>query len=83
MTTISSHAAHPKTPQSIKVSKSWSLRSLQLAEQALGSSDPQAGNDDTPLEVALGVCKRARSVGLYNLGMLAEVSIFLLLSPVC
>jgi tellurite resistance protein len=68
MTTISSHALHPRTEQAIKASKSWSLRSLQIAQQALKE------NGDQITDAASATCARARTVGLQNLGMLAEVS---------
>ncbi|KAK4686058.1 hypothetical protein P7C73_g4073, partial [Tremellales sp. Uapishka_1] len=62
MTTISSHALQPRTSQAIKSAKSWSLQALQIADQALSEvSTPDA------------ICQRAKSVGLYNLGMLAEL----------
>lgn len=67
MTTISSHALQPRTPQAIKTAKSWSLRSLQISEQALKEGE---GAKD----IAMTVCGRARCVGLHNMGMLAEVS---------
>ncbi|WVF67079.1 hypothetical protein IAT40_001824 [Kwoniella sp. CBS 6097] len=58
--------------QAIKISKSWSLRSLQLSEQALKDSEGE-GYKDSPFEAAVAVCQRARAVGLHNLGMLAEM----------
>ncbi|WWD16682.1 hypothetical protein CI109_101112 [Kwoniella shandongensis] len=80
MTTISSHALHPhpSSAKSLKVSKSWSLRSLQLSQQALSESSADGesvnkGTPTTPTEAALGVCMRAKAVGLHNLGMLAEM----------
>lgn len=73
MTTVSSHALHPPTPKSLKVSRSWSLRSLQLSHQALAEAEGGSFMD-TPLEAAEAVCQRARAVGLHNMGMLAEVS---------
>ncbi|WVR03966.1 hypothetical protein IAU60_000965 [Kwoniella sp. DSM 27419] len=81
MTTISSHAlkarsADGKSPESqskaIKVARSWSLRSLQISEQAINDGDPQ-GASGTPAETAMAVCQRARAVGLHNMGMLAEM----------
>lgn len=64
MTTISSHALQPPSERAVKASRSWSIRSLELAEQALNEnkSDP-----------ATAICARAKNIGLYNLGMLAEV----------
>ncbi|WRT65529.1 uncharacterized protein IL334_002474 [Kwoniella shivajii] len=77
MTTISSHALRQSAPgvdsaKSIKISKSWSLRSLQLSEEALHESEGE-NYKDSPLEAAIAVCSRAKGVGLYNLGMLAEM----------
>jgi hypothetical protein len=71
MTTISSHALHPRTAQTINVARSWSLRALQIADQALSSAP--ASNPD--VDLACAMCYRARSVGLYNMGMLSEVSL--------
>lgn len=68
MTTISSHALQSRTEQAIKTSKSWSLRSLQIAQQALKE------NGDQVTDSASATCARAKTVGLQNLGMLAEVS---------
>nr|XP_018264536.1 uncharacterized protein I303_02706 [Kwoniella dejecticola CBS 10117]OBR86694.1 hypothetical protein I303_02706 [Kwoniella dejecticola CBS 10117] len=77
MTTISSYALKQKTPppgsaKSIKISKSWSLRSLQLSEEALRESESE-DYKDSPLASAIAICQRARGVGLYNMGMLAEM----------
>ncbi|WVQ62765.1 uncharacterized protein L199_000913 [Kwoniella botswanensis] len=77
MTTISSHALKQSSPQinagkSIKISKSWSLRSLQLSEEALRDSESE-NYKDSPYEASIAICSRAKSVGLYNLGMLAEM----------
>ncbi|WWD08851.1 hypothetical protein V865_006965 [Kwoniella europaea PYCC6329] len=77
MTTISSHALKQSSPQinaakSIKISKSWSLRSLQLSEEALQDSESE-NYKDSPYEASIAICSRAKSVGLYNLGMLAEM----------
>lgn len=69
MTTISSHALQPRTEQAIKASKSWSLRSLQIAQQALKE------NGDQVTDGASATCARAKTVGLQNMGMLAEVSL--------
>lgn len=66
MTTISSHALHPPSPKSINVASSWSLKALQIADQGLTNADKT--------DPACRLCGRAKSVGLYNLGMLAEVS---------
>lgn len=66
MTTISSHALQPNTTKAIKASRSWSLRALQISDQAIQAN--QGGNADTL------ICSKALAVGSYNLGMLAEVS---------
>lgn len=66
MTSISSYAAHDGSPRAIKVGKSWSLRAMQIVEQAILDN---GGNFDGPA----ANCVRAQGVGLYNLGMLAEV----------
>ncbi|KAK8861411.1 hypothetical protein IAR55_002230 [Kwoniella newhampshirensis] len=77
MTTISSHALHPHPPstKALKISKSWSLRSLQLSLEALaeGQQGGLSSVNDSPAGAALGVCMRAKAVGLHNLGMLAEM----------
>lgn len=73
MTTISSHALHPPTAKSLKVSRSWSLRSLQISQQALAEAEGGSFKD-TSLEAAEAICQRALAVGLHNMGMLAEVS---------
>lgn len=70
MTTISSYALRSQSPQAVKTSQSWSLRSLQIADQAL--KDGSGPVIDDPARV---VCGRAKSMGSYNLGMLAEVSL--------
>jgi tellurite resistance protein len=73
MTTISSHALQSsRSEQAIKASKSWSLRSLQIAQQALKE------NGDQVTDSASATCARAKTVGLQNMGMLAEVSRLLL-----
>ncbi|WWC87698.1 uncharacterized protein L201_002590 [Kwoniella dendrophila CBS 6074] len=77
MTTISSHALKQSSPppgsaKSIKISKSWSLRSLQLSEEALRETEAE-NYKDSPLEASIAICSRAKGVGLYNLGMLAEM----------
>ncbi|WVW79961.1 hypothetical protein I302_101934 [Kwoniella bestiolae CBS 10118] len=77
MTTISSHAlkqssTQKDTAKSIKISKSWSLRSLQLSEEALRESEAE-NYKDSPYEASIAICSRAKSVGLYNMGMLAEM----------
>ncbi|KAL0252447.1 hypothetical protein I308_101839 [Cryptococcus tetragattii IND107] len=72
MTTISSHALHPPTAKSLKVSRSWSLRSLQISQQALAEAEGGSFKD-TPLEAAEAICQRALAVGLHNMGMLAEM----------
>jgi hypothetical protein len=68
MTTISSYVLHANSPQAIKTSRSWSLRSLQIAEQA-----PKDGGGPSSDDPAMVVCGRARSMASYNLGILAEV----------
>ncbi|WVN85832.1 uncharacterized protein L203_100984 [Cryptococcus depauperatus CBS 7841] len=73
MTTISSHALHPPSAKSLKVAESWSLRSLQLSQQALKEFENEESTD-TALEAAAAVCQRAKAVGLHNLGMLAEMN---------
>ncbi|WVQ79061.1 hypothetical protein IAT38_001154 [Cryptococcus sp. DSM 104549] len=74
MTTISSHALNPPTSKAIKVSRSWSLRSLQISQQALAQAE-EAGTakEDGPLAAANAVCLRAKAVALHNMGMLAEM----------
>ena len=72
MTTISSHALRSDSPQAVSTSRSWSLRSLVDADRAL--KDAGGSTHDDP---AIVVCGRAKSMGSYNLGMLAEVSPFL------
>lgn len=69
MTSISSHALQPRTDPAVKASKSWSLRSLQIAQQALKE------NGDQVTDAASATCARARTVAYQNLGMLAEVSL--------
>ncbi|RSH94468.1 hypothetical protein EHS25_004271 [Saitozyma podzolica] len=64
MTTISSHALHPRTPQAIKASRSWSIRALEVAGSAM---------DESPSDPACGACAQAKSVAFYNLGMLSEI----------
>jgi hypothetical protein len=64
MTTISSHALHPRTPQAIKASRSWSIRALEVAGSAM---------EESPSDPACGACAQAKSVAFYNLGMLSEV----------
>ncbi|WVQ73742.1 hypothetical protein IAR50_003322 [Cryptococcus sp. DSM 104548] len=73
MTTISSHALHPPTSKALKVSRSWSLRALQVSQQALAGEGEKGSLNDSPLEAAAAVCERARAVGLHNLGMIAEM----------
>ncbi|ODN80935.1 hypothetical protein L202_03055 [Cryptococcus amylolentus CBS 6039] len=73
MTTISSHALHPPSSKALKVSRSWSLRALQVAQQSLASEGEKGSLNDSPLEAAAAVCERARAVGLHNLGMIAEM----------
>ena len=68
MTAISSHALQPRTEQAIKASKTWSLRALQIAQQALKE------NGDQVTDAASATCARAKTVGFQNMGMLAEAS---------
>ena len=63
MTTVSSHALQPGGEKAIKVARSWSLRALQAADSALKEGSGREG----------GICEQAKVVGLYNLGMMAEV----------
>ena len=65
MTSLAARALKPSDQTTAKVSRSWCERALQIAEQGLD-------DDGKPIQGA-SVCARARSVGLYNLGMLAEV----------
>lgn len=58
---------NPPSSSNIKASKAWSLRALQLADQALSETI-----SDEKLQAA---CERARIVTEFNLGMLSEVSI--------
>lgn len=58
---------NPPSSNNIKASKAWSLRALQLADQALSEAIA-----DEKLHAA---CERARIVTEFNLGMLSEVSI--------
>lgn len=73
MTTLSSHLARPQTSDSSRIAKSWSLRALQIADGAMkdASRDSSLSEGDRN---GLTVCARAKSVGAYNLGMMAEVS---------
>lgn len=57
---------NPPSSNNIKASKAWSLRALQLADQAL--------NETIPDEKVQATCERARIVTEFNLGMLSEVS---------
>lgn len=58
---------NPPSSNNIKASKAWSLRALQLADQAL--------NETIPDDKIQATCERARIVTEFNLGMLSEVSI--------
>jgi hypothetical protein len=68
MTSISSHTLHPRTAQAIKVSRSWSLQALQIADGVLA----QSGSTTDPSAL---VCNRAKAIALHNMGMLTEVRI--------
>ncbi|KAI9632409.1 uncharacterized protein MKK02DRAFT_30228 [Dioszegia hungarica] len=68
MTSISSHTLNPRTPQAIKVSRSWSLQGLQIAESTLAENGTSSAADPSTL-----ICNRARSVALQNMGMLSEI----------
>jgi hypothetical protein len=57
---------NPPSSNNVKASKAWSLRALQLADQAL--------NETIPDEKVQVTCERARIVTEFNLGMLSEVS---------
>jgi len=70
MTGIASHALEPRTEQAIRVSRSWSLKALQLADDAA----KEAGWSGLPVDAAHAVCVRAQTAAQFNLGMLAEVS---------
>lgn len=63
---LSSSMLNPPSSNNIKASKAWSLRALQLADQAL--------NETIPDEKVQATCERARIVTEFNLGMLSEVS---------
>ena len=62
---LSSSMLNPPSSNNIKASKAWSLRALQLADQAL--------NETIPDEKVQATCERARIVTEFNLGMLSEV----------
>jgi hypothetical protein len=66
MNSLSSSMLNPPSSNNIKASKAWSLRALQLADQAL--------NETIPDEKVQATCERARIVTEFNLGMLSEVS---------
>lgn len=68
MTSLSANTLGPRSAEAIKISRSWSLRSLQIADQAIAETTGNAS------EISAVVCKRARAVGLHSLGMLSEVS---------
>ncbi|KAJ9121783.1 hypothetical protein QFC22_002405 [Naganishia vaughanmartiniae] len=65
MNSLSSSMLNPPSSDNIKASKAWSLRALQMADQALGETIP-----DDKLQAA---CERARIVTEFNLGMLSEM----------
>lgn len=69
MTSISSHTLQPRTPQATKISRSWSLQALQIAESTLAESGKSSSTDPSAL-----ICNQAKSMGFFNLGMVTEVS---------
>jgi hypothetical protein len=71
MTTVSSHALEPRTPQAVRASRSWSLQSLQFIDSAAEAAGWKDGS--APGDTAAAVCAQARSVANYNLGMLDEM----------
>ena len=75
MTTLSANLARPQTADSNRIARSWSLKALQTADHAMrAAGQGGAAELDTPGEEGgVKVCMQARSVGSYNLGMLAEV----------
>ncbi|EIW69057.1 hypothetical protein TREMEDRAFT_68940 [Tremella mesenterica DSM 1558] len=64
MTTLSSHLLHPPSEQNLKHSKSWSLEALRLSERAL---------KEKGLTMENAVCTRARSVAIYDMGVISEM----------
>jgi len=74
MTSISTYALEPPSSKQIKASRSWSLRALQVANDAL---EEGGGN---PADEAMNSCLRAKAIGQYNLGILAEVCLAFSLS---
>ncbi|ORY25844.1 hypothetical protein BCR39DRAFT_542990 [Naematelia encephala] len=80
MTSISSLALKPNTTQAKKTSKSWSLRSLQLANKTISSQSQSSSNNNsvsnsisTSKDPSIAICQQARITSLFNLGMLAEM----------
>jgi hypothetical protein len=87
MTSLSSHLSQPGTPSSTRIARSWSLKALQTADTALRAAGSSTTDGDTLADLdkdsnteggqeaggGIQVCMQARSVGSYNLGMLAEV----------
>ena len=77
---MSTYLARPQTADSIRIARSWSLKALQTADSALRAAGSGtvpgigAGDLDSDKSGGIKVCMQARSVGSYNLGMLAEVS---------
>ncbi|KAJ9111710.1 hypothetical protein QFC19_001070 [Naganishia cerealis] len=69
MNSLSSSMLNPPSSNNIKAAKAWSLRALQLVDQALNETI-----SDEKLQAA---CERARIVTEFNLGMLSEVSVAL------
>jgi hypothetical protein len=72
MSTVSSHAIHPMTASAIKASKSWSLRSLQIADQVL----KETGRTSADNNIAIALCQKSTCAARFNMGMIAEVSQF-------
>ncbi|RXK41384.1 hypothetical protein M231_01289 [Tremella mesenterica] len=64
MTTLSSHLLHPPSEQNLKHSRSWSLEALRLSERAL---------KEKGLTMENAVCTRARSVAIYDMGIISEM----------
>ncbi|GMK56295.1 hypothetical protein CspeluHIS016_0301350 [Cutaneotrichosporon spelunceum] len=70
MTSLSTYALAPETPQAISAARSWSLRALQEADAATAAAGWVTG---PPADMGHAVCQRAGSVALFNLGMLSEM----------
>ncbi|KAL7419671.1 cyclin-like protein interacting with PHO85 [Cryptotrichosporon argae] len=63
MATVSSFALGARSAREVQAARSWAAQALERA-----AAPPVTADDE-----AAAVCARARSVGLYNLGMLAEI----------